>query len=234
MTPKLNGNLPRLLLLATLFACRTGSNFETLQSRAPKTVADSGSGAVTGPFYIRPFTFAEMNHRSEMYRKAFVVPGFKGIDFDTYGRSAAADEKSGMKTIASLANVHALVADELTKQEIKTIANEPEEGGRIISVKVLGTESSLRMHTYGCWPFVGTFVYIVNGDIYTVLSYTRAEYTITDGGAVRSGMLEVYTRKEFGFWSTWAGMEILDSFTEAQEQHAREIAAALAQKIRQP
>ena len=232
MTPKLNGNLPRLLLLATLFACRTGSNFETLQSRAPKTVADSGSGAVTGPFYIRPFTFAEMNHRSEMYRKAFVVPGFKGIDFDTYGRSAAADEKSGMKTIASLANVHALVAEELTKLDIKTIANETEEGGSTISMKVLSTESSMRMHTYGCWPFVGTLVYLVNGDMYSVISHTKAEYSVTGGGAARSGLLDVYTAKDFGFWSTWAGMEILESFTEAQELHAKEIAAALAVKIR--
>lgn len=53
-----------------------------------------------------------------------------------------------MKTIASLANVHALVAEELTKLDIKTIANETEEGGSTISIKVLSTESSMRMHTY--------------------------------------------------------------------------------------
>lgn len=232
--PKLCSNMSRSLLLVGMLACKTGSNFESLQGRAPKTIADSGSGIVTGTFYIRPFTFAAMEHRSEMYRKAFIVPGYKGIDFDTYGRTGATDEKSGMKTIASFNNVHALVAEELTKLEIKTIANEPEEGGGTISIKVLSTESSMRMHTYGCWPFVGTLVYLVNGDIYSVISHTRAEYSVTSSGAEKSGLLDVYTTKDFGFWGTWAGMEILESFTEAQEQHAKEIAAALAAKIRQP
>ena len=209
---KLNNNLLRTALLVALFACKTGSNFEMLQSQLPKKNADSGSGPVAGTFYIRPFTFAEMEHRSEMHRKAFVVPGYKGIDFDTYGRTGTSDEKSGMKTIASLGNVHALVAEELTKLDIKTIANETEEGGSTISIKVLSTESSMRMHTYGCWPFVGTLVYLVNGDMYSVISHTRAEYGVTGGGAARSGLLDVSTAKDFGFWSTWAGMEILESF----------------------
>lgn len=231
---KLNSNLLRAALLVAMFACRTGSNFEMLQSQLPKKNADSGSAPVAGTFYIRPFTFAEMEHRSVMYRTAFVVPGYKGIDFDTYGRTGASDEKSGMKTIASLNNVHALVAEELTKLDIQTIANEAEEGGSTISVRVLSTESSMRMHTYGCWPFVGTLVYLVNGDMYSVVSHTRAEYSVTGGGAAKSGLLDVYTAKDFGFWSTWAGMEILETFTEAQELHARELAAALAVKIRQP
>lgn len=218
-------------MLATIFACKTGSNFESLQARAPKSVADAGSGAVAGTFYIRPFTFAEMPHRSDMHRKAFVVPGYKGIDFDTYGRGALPDEKSGLKTIASLNNVHALVADELTKLDIKTIPGESEEGGSVLSVKVLSTESSLRMHTYGCWPFVGTLVYLVNGDIYSVVSHTLAEYAVA-GAANKKGFIEVYTTKTFSFWGTWAGMDILESFTEAQEQHAKEIAAALALKLR--
>ena len=233
MRPKLTQYLPYLLLLATVFACKTGSNFESLQGHAPKSVADAGSGAVAGTFYIRPFTFAEMQHRSDMYRKAFVVPGYKGIDFDTYGRGSLPDEKSGLKTIASLNNVHALVAGELTKLEIKTIAGEVEEGGSVLNVKILSTESSLRMHTYGCWPFVGTLVYLVNGDVYSVVSHTRAEFTVA-GAANKNGFIEVYTTKTFSFWGTWAGMEILDSFTETQEQHAKEIAAALALKLRSP
>lgn len=232
--PKINCNLSRTLFLAVMLACKTGSNFEFLQSRVPKTVAEPSTGAVAGTFYIRPFTFAEMDHRSEMHRKAFVVPGYKGIDFDTYGRTAASDEKSGMKTIASLGNVHALVAEELTKLDIKTIANETEEEGSTISIKVLGTESSMRMQTYGCWPFVGTLVYLVNGDIYSVISHTRAEYSVTGTVAAKFGVLEVYTTKDFSFWGTWAGMGILESFTEAQEQHVKELAAALAVKIRQP
>ena len=214
-----------------MFACKTGSNFESLQGYASTAIADAGSGLVAGTFYIRPFTFAEMQHRSDMYRKAFVVPGYKGIDFDTYGRGSLLDEKSGLKTIASLGNVHALVADELTKMEIKTIAGEVEEGGSVINLKVLSTESSLRMHTYGCWPFVGTLVYLVNGDVYSVVSHTRAEYAVT-GAETRNGFIEVYTTKTFSFWGTWAGMEILESFTEAQEQHAKEIAAAFALKLR--
>lgn len=231
---KLHSNLLRAALVATLFACKTGSNFEVLQSQLPKKNSDSGSGPVAGTFYIRPFIFAEMEHRSVMYRKAFVVPGYKGIDFDTYGRTGAANEKSGMKTIASLNNVHALVAEELTKHEIKTIANEPEEGGNTISIKVLSTESSMRIHTYGCWPFLGMLVYLVNGDMYSVVSHTRAEYSVTGVGTAKSGFIDVYTAKDFGFWGTGAGMEILESFIEAQEQHAKEIAAALAVKIRQP
>lgn len=233
MRPKLTQYLPYLLLLATVFACKTGSNFESLQGHAPKSVADAGSGAVAGTFYIRPFTFAETQHRSDMYRKAFVVPGYKGIDFDTYGRGSQPDEKSGLKTIASLNNVHALVADELTKLEIKTIAGEAEEGGSVLNVKVLRTESSLRMHTYGCWPFIGTLVYLVNGDVYSVVSHTRAEFAVA-GAATKNGFFEVYTTKTFSFWGTWAGMEILESFTEAQEQHAKEIAAALALRLRSP
>lgn len=231
---KLNCLLWRSLLLATMIACKTGSNFETLQSRLPQTVADPASTAVTGTFYIRPFAFVEMDNRSEMYRKAMVVPGYKGIDFDTYGRTGAPDEKSGMRTIASLTNVHALVAEELTKLEIKTIASDPEDGGGVISVKVLSTESSLRMHTYGCWPFVGTLVYLVNGDIYSVISHTQAEYSVTGTGAAKSGLLDVHTKKDFSFWGTWAGMEILESFSTTQEQHARELAAALAVKMRTP
>ncbi len=223
------------LLACSLLAaahCKTGSNFEALQSAAPKAVADPGSGPVAGTFYIRPLAFADMPNRSEMHRKAFVVPGYKGIDFDMYGRGGAADEKSGMKTIASLENMHALVAEELTKLEITTVASEPEDGGAVINLKVLNTESSLRMQTYGCWPFVGFFAYLVNGDVYSVISQTRAQYAITGNGEAKTGLLEIYTRKDFGFWVSWAGMEIMESFKETQEQHARDLAAALAQKIR--
>ncbi len=230
---------PRLILFVfscvLLPGCRTGSNYEKLKQ--PKTVAaetPASTGPATRPFLIRPFTFAEIGDRTEMFRKAFVVPGYKGIDFDTYGRMDPADQKTGMKTIYSLPEVHKLFAAELTRLEIPTVVNveiPPDKGG-VLDVRILGSESSLRMHTYGCWPIVGTVVYLFNADIYTVVTKTRLEYKITGMAAKEpSGTLEIYSEKDFSFWGSYMGFDIYESFEEAQAGHIKDIAARLARTL---
>ena len=217
-----------LILCLTVAAYKTGSNFENLQANASSK--GNEVTAITGTYWLRPFAFRETHHRSEMFRKAFVLPGYKGIDFDGYGRMAASDEKTGMRTIYSTPEVHLEVAEALRKLGATMYAGEGElpDTATEVKVTVQNSESSLRMHTYGCWPFVGFFVYLVNGDIYTVLIHTKLDYQI---GAGRRGTLNISTRKEFGFWTSYAGMEILESFTEAQQQHVQELAAALAAEL---
>lgn len=209
--------------------CKTGSNYEKL--KAPVTpAATTPPAALTGTYLIRPFTFAEVGDRSEMFRKAFVVPGYKGVDFDTYGRMDPSDQKTGMKSIYSMPDVHKLLAAELEKLDVKTVTDTElaSEKGGVLAVRVVGSESSMRMHTYGCWPVVGTVVYLFNADIYTVVTKTKLEYTLSaTGGDPRGGTLEIYSEMDFSFWGTYMGFDLYESFETAQIGHVKDIAAKL-------
>jgi hypothetical protein len=219
-----------------ILGCKTGSNYEKLkQPRTAVAETPAPAGLAARTFLVRPFTFAEVGDRTEMFRRAFLVLGYKGIDFDTYGRMDPADQKTGMKTIYSLPEVHKLIAAQLTRLEIPTVvdADVPPDKGGVLDVRVLGSESSLRIHTYGCWPIVGTVVYLFNADIYTVVTKTRFEYRVS-GIPVKepSAILEVYSEKDFSFWETYLGFEISESFEEAQTEHVKDIAGRLARLLR--
>lgn len=222
-----------VFLSIAALSCKTGSNYENLQQlrRHPEKTVEAP--AISGTYYIRPFVFVERTNRSEMFRKAFVVPGYKGIDFDGYGRMAASDENAGMRTFSSQPDVHIAVGEEIGRLGAKVFVatDAPPDGAQVIEVKVLNSESSMRMHTYGCWPFVGFFVYLVNGDVYTTIVHTQAEFRLTGGGKTKSGRLDVYTAKDFGFWTTYAGMEILESFSETQQAHVKDFALALGKEL---
>jgi hypothetical protein len=216
--------------------CKTGSNYEKLKAVKPATAMPAATaGAASATYLIRPFTFVEMGDRTDMFRKAFIFPGYKGIDFDSYGRMDPSDQKSGMKTLYSLPDVHALVADELAKLEVKTSINPdgaPEDAVKL-DVRVLGSESSLRMHTYGCWPVVGAVVYIFNADIYTVVTRTRLEYSIgAETKTPRKGTFDVYSEMDFSFWGSYMGFGLYEAFNEARDAHLKQIAADLAVVLR--
>lgn len=221
-----------LFFLLTLNACKTGSNYEKLKRPkvSPPPLISTGLPA-TKTFWIRPFTFAETGDRTEMFRKAFVVPGYKGIDFDTYGRMDPADQKTGMKTLYSIPDVHQQVAVALGKLEISAVSDEnaAPEISHTVDVRIVDSESSMRMHTYGCWPIVGTIVYLFNADIYTVVTKTRLDYAIAgSAGNPRTGSIEVYSETDFSFWGTYMGFDIYESFELAQTGHITDIAKHLA------
>lgn len=227
----------RFVIFSSLFVsffsfCKTGSNYERLKRPkvSPAPVGSTGAPA-TKTFWIRLFTFAEIGDRTEMFRKAFVIPGYKGIDFDTYGRMDPSDQKTGMKTLYSIPDVHQQVAKALGKLDISAVSDEnaAPEISHTVDVRVLGSESSMRMHTYGCWPIVGTVVYLFNADIYTVVTRTQIEYTIAGtAGNPQVGKLEIYSEMDFSFWGTYMGFDIYESFEAAQTGHIADIAGQLA------
>ena len=222
--------------MTPLLLCQTGSNYESLKKAKPQTEAPTAQAAPAVTFVVRPLTFTAMPDRSEMYRKAFLVPGYKGIDFDGYGRMAASDEKTGMRTLYSTPDINRVLSEELNKLELKTVAGTDVgfDGAAAVDIHVRKSESSMRMHTYGCWLFVGFFVYLVNGDVYTVLAETQLDYTVAiPGKPARSGSLTVYSEKDFGFWTTYAGFEVLESFEEGQKNHFKDIALKLSAILRQ-
>lgn len=222
-----------ILLIALGFAafCKTGSNYEKLKApNSPVATPAQPLAPLTGTYVIRPFTFTEVGNRSEMFSKAFVVPGYKGVDYDTYGRMDPSDQKTGMKTIYSLPEAHKLLAAELTKLEVQTLTDTdtPPEKGGVLDVRILGSESSLRMHTYGCWPIVGSLVYLANQDIYTVVTKTKLEYKLSStGGNPRSETIEVYSEMDFSFWGTYMGFDLYESFEAAQAGHVKDLATRL-------
>lgn len=230
----------RFLLLALVIPlsllCQTGSNYEKLKKKPSAEVAVPAA-APPLTYVIRPLTFTAMPDRTEMYRKAFIVPGYKGIDFDGYGRMAASDEKTGMRTLYSTPDMNRVLSEELNKLELKTIAGTEQgtDAAALVDIHVRKSETSLRMHTYGCWLFVGFFVYLVNGDVYTVLAESQLDYTIAiPGKPARQGTLTVYSEKDFGFWTTYAGFEVLESFEEGQKNHFKDIALKLSTVLKQP
>jgi len=213
-------------------ACKTGSNYEALAAAQGKPKATDNTEKFSGTFYIRPLSFAEPQRSSTMYRRALVVPVYTGIDFDGFGRLDPADEKAGMRTIFSDNDVHVQIGNALAQWGPKVFLaeNANTDDGKVIDLKVLSTESSLRIHTYGCWPFVGFFVYLFNGDLFTVLAHSRIEYRITAiGSRDKTGVIDVRTQKNFSFWSGDTGMEINDAFNEGQKAHYTDIAGALSQ-----
>jgi len=221
--------------LVFLCACNTGSNFEKLKSSRPAPVPAAEGYPILGSYSIRPFTFTPAEDRSDMFRKAFVVPGYKGIDFDGYGRLAEGDRKSGMKTLYTLPDPHARVAAHLAKIGV-SIAEVPDGKAPLytVQVHVESSEAGMRMHTYGCWPFVGFFVYLVNGDVYTVIFQTQLEYKVFDGEKlVKSEKRKIHTETTFGFWSSWAGFEIVESYDAGLEAHLGDIATTIETALRQ-
>lgn len=227
-------NTATLALLCAVFflACKTGSNYEALAAAQGKLRDTDNTEKISGTYYIRPLTFAEAQRHSTMYRRALVVPVYTGIDFDGFGRLDPADEKAGMRTIFSDSDVHVQIGNALTQWGAKVFLaeNANTDDGQVLDLKVLSTESSLRIHTYGCWPFVGFFVYLFNGDLFTVLAHSRLEYRIAAVGARdKTGVIDVRTKKDFSFWSGDTGMEISDAFNEGQKAHYADIAGTLAQ-----
>lgn len=226
----------RLMPLLLILCCQTGSNYEKLASakaalpKPPEVVAKP-----VGSVVIRPFTFAEVANRTETFRKAFVVPGYKGIDYDIYGRPERADERAGMKTIYSLDEAHALVSAEMSQLDLKATpeaAMLPDDA-LVLSVNVSASETSMRIHTYGCWPFAGTVMYIINRDIYSVVSFSRLEYKLENAGViVKKGSLDVLTESKFSFWGSYAGFAILESYEDALGEHMKHISSDLAAVIR--
>lgn len=224
-------------VIPLLLLCQTGSNYENLKKvkAAAEVAAPAVAPATT--FVIRPLSFTAMPDRTEMYRKAFIVPGYKGIDFDGYGRLAASDEKTGMRTLYSTPDMNRVLSEEFNKLELKTVAGAElaTDDMAAVDIHVRKSETSLRMHTYGCWLFVGFFVYLVNGDVYTVVAESQLDYTVAiPGKPARRGSLTVYSEKDFGFWTTYAGFEVLETFEEGQKNHFKDIALKLSGVLKQP
>lgn len=184
---------------------------------------------------IRPFTFTPVHNRTETFRKGFIVPGYKGIDYDIFGRADRADERSGMQNIASLPDAHVMLSRELSQLDLQATPAAPElaADALALSINISQVEASMRIHTYGCWPFAGTVMYIINSDIYTVLSRTRLEYRLENArSTVKKGSLDVLTESKFSFWGSYAGFAILESYEDALSQHLKQIAAELAAVLR--
>lgn len=210
-------------------ACSTGSNFEKLRENPPDT-ATAATLPLPGTYAIAPFTFTPAEDRSDMFRKAFLVPGYKGIDFDGYGRLAESDRTSGMKTLYTLSDAHTRIASELARAGMPADS----EAQFTVQTHIESSEAAMRMHTYGCWPFVGFFVYLVNGNVYTVIFRTRLTFTISGGkSAAKMIRRDILTESTFGFWSTYAGFDLLESFEAGLDTHVKQIAADLEAQLRQ-
>jgi len=129
------------------------------------------------------------------------------------------------------------VSEAFAKLEFKTapFSDTPPEDAVILSIHVNHSESSLRMHTYGCWLFVGFFVYMANGDTYDIITRTELEYKIQKGDKIlKAGKQQVLSEVNFGFWSTYGGFDVNESFEEAQRLHLKQFASVFAPMLRMP
>lgn len=226
----------RFIPILVVLCCKTGSNYEKLAiAHAAVLPQTEIVGILPVTLAIRPLEFAAYTRRVETFRKGFVVPGYLGIDYDIYGRPGREDEQTGMQTINSLTDAHLVLVNELAKLDIKTLpaVDEIPEDAQVLSVKILGSETSLRIHTYGCWPFAGTVMYIINRDIYSVITETRLEYQLrSPRETLKKGNLTILSESRFSFWGSYGGTAILESYDEALDHHLKDMAERLAREIR--
>lgn len=222
--PVLNSKLfcsPLILLLA----CSTGSQFERQQGNLISGSTEFKTNLSKSSIAVGTFKFHSEQYSANAYKKGLWLPGYLGVDFESFGPWPAEAKSQKLTNIYDHPDFQQEFAEFVRthKYNSGTAVN-----NRIfIDGEILRAITAVRYHTYGCWPLIGTFANLFNAESLTIINSTTIQYQVKKSdGTILTGELIVATPKTYRFWKVMTyklGLDIGAMQTEAMETHLTDI-----------
>jgi hypothetical protein len=221
--------------LIFLISCTTGSQFEKQQEylkKSPEVIKVSQKWPIVTKVNL---IFEAEHNRLEKYMKGMWIPGYLGADVDHFGPPIETDKKRGFTNIYD----HPDLGDRFIKFVVnqKPPTSNLKETEISIDLSISNSITAFRLHTYGCWPLIGTIVRIFNGDSHTFINSSTLRYQFRfPGGKIVPGEIVVATAKTFAFWGSLSygfGLDIPAMQVAAMDAHLSDINHRLLQKLQE-